>query len=62
MALDSNAAQVDQYKDYKYNGIPTMQVKTEYAIKYGAGIMIWEISHDAPNRLSLLQAIGKKLK
>lgn len=59
---DPNAAQVDAYKDYKYNGIPTMQAKTEYAMKHGAGIMIWEISNDAPDSLSLLQAIGKKLK
>lgn len=59
---DPNAAQVDAYKDYKYNGIPTMQTKTEYAMKHGAGIMIWEISNDAPNSFSLLQAIGEKLK
>ncbi|HUH27069.1 glycosyl hydrolase family 18 protein [Gelidibacter sp.] len=59
---DPNAAQVDAYKEYKYNGIPTMRAKTEYAIKHGAGIMIWEISNDASDSLSLLQAIGKKLK
>ncbi|MBA6151193.1 glycosyl hydrolase family 18 protein [Gelidibacter maritimus] len=59
---DANAAQSDVYKDNKYNGIPTMQAKTEYAFKYGAGIMIWEISQDASGDLSLLQAIGKQLK
>ena len=55
------AAYVDEYGDYKYNGISTIELKTEYAIKHGAGIMIWEISQDAPNNLSLLQAIGRKL-
>tara|TARA_R110002049_G_scaffold90686_2_gene227090 strand:- start:5303 stop:6310 length:1008 start_codon:yes stop_codon:yes gene_type:complete len=56
-----NAAQVDIFGAYKYNGIPTMQAKTEYAMAHGAGIMIWEISQDATGNLSLLQAIGKKL-
>lgn len=58
---DVNAARMDAYKDYKYNGIPTMRAKMEYAIKHGAGIMIWEISQDASGSLSLLQAIGKEL-
>ena len=56
-----DAAQLDVYNDYKYNGIPTIKAKTEYAIKHGAGIMIWEISQDAPGKLSLLKAIGEKL-
>lgn len=59
---DPNAAQLDSYKDYGYNGIPTIEAKTAYAIKHGAGIMIWEISQDASGNLSLLQAIGTKLK
>lgn len=61
VAQDPNSAQVDAYKDFRYNGIPTIQAKTEYAIKHGAGVMIWEISQDAPDSLSLLHAIGKKL-
>jgi GH18 family chitinase len=53
---------VDSYRDYEYNGIPTIQTKTEYAMQHGAGVMIWEISQDTSDSLSLLQAIGKKLK
>lgn len=55
------AAQVDSYEDFRYNGIPTIQAKTEYAMEHGAGVMIWEISQDASDSLSLLQAIGEKL-
>lgn len=55
------AAQVDTYEKYKYNGIPTIQAKTEYALKHGAGVMIWEITQDATGDLSLLKAIGEKL-
>lgn len=61
IAQNPDAAQIDAYKNYKYNGIPTMEAKTEYAIKNGAGVMIWEITQDAPGDLSLLQAIGRKL-
>lgn len=61
VAQNPAAAQVDTFKNYKYNGIPTIEAKTEYAIKHGAGVMIWEITQDAPGSLSLLQAIGRKL-
>lgn len=40
-----------------YNGIPTIKNKTKLAMKECAGIMIWEISYDAPGRKSLLNAI-----
>lgn len=59
---DPLAAHMDVYKDYKYNGIPTIKAKTEYALQHGAGVMVWEISNDAPGDLSLLQAIGRELK
>jgi len=61
VALNPIAAQVDTFKTYKYNGILTIEAKTEYAIKHGAGVMIWEITQDTTGNLSLLQAIGRKL-
>lgn len=61
VAQNQDAAQVNVYKEYKYNGIPTMEAKTKYAVKHGAGIMIWEISQDTTGTLSLLQAIGRHL-
>lgn len=61
IAQNPAAAQVDEFKNYKYNGIPTIEAKAEYALKYGAGIMIWEISQDSTDDLSLMHAIGKKI-
>jgi chitinase len=40
-----------------YNGIHTIKNKTKLAMKEAAGIMIWELSYDAPGRKSLLNAI-----
>ena len=41
-----------------YNGIPTIQAKTRYALEQLGGVMIWEISQDAADsNLSLLTAI-----
>jgi GH18 family chitinase len=40
-----------------YNGIPTIKNKTRLAMKEVAGIMIWELTYDAPGRKSLLNAI-----
>jgi GH18 family chitinase len=55
------AAQVDEFDYYgaqiNYNGIPTMQAKTELALERASGIMIWALEHDAPGDLSLLTAI-----
>ncbi len=43
-----------------YNGIPTIQAKTAYAIDNRlAGIMIWSLDNDAPGDKSLLKAITK---
>ena len=44
-------------KDVFYNGIPTMQRKTELALKRASGIMIWELAHDTQDATSLLEAI-----
>jgi len=40
-----------------YNGIPTIQQKTTYALENAAGIMIWELSQDCVNDPSLLSVI-----
>jgi chitinase len=40
-----------------YNGIPTIKNKTLLAKKEAAGVMIWELTSDAPGNKSLLSAI-----
>lgn len=40
-----------------YNGIPTMQQKTQLAMENASGIMIWALSHDTSDDSSLLSAI-----
>lgn len=61
VANDPAAAQSDTF-DYfgsvqNYNGIPTIQKKTEIAMQQAGGIMFWELSHDAQGELSLVNAI-----
>ena len=61
VAADPAAAQTDSF-DYfgmlqNYNGIPTIQKKTEIAMQNAGGIMFWELSHDAQGELSLVNAI-----
>lgn len=40
-----------------YNGIPTIQAKTQLARQHVGGIMFWTLEHDALDDLSLLKAI-----
>lgn len=61
IANDPAAAQTDTF-DYfgtiqNYNGIPTIQKKTEIAMQQAGGIMFWELSHDVQGELSLVNAI-----
>jgi len=42
-----------------YNGIPTIKMKTILAKQEASGVMIWQLSGDAPGPKSLLQAIGE---
>jgi GH18 family chitinase len=49
-------------KTLYYNGIPTIKMKTNLAIKEASGIMIWQLSGDAPGAKSLLQAIDEVVK
>ena len=43
----------------QYNGIPTIQHKTEIAMERAGGIMFWTLDHDATGDLSLLKAIDE---
>lgn len=58
---DPTAAQMDSTEylgtTVYYNGIPTIQAKTELALERGSGIMIWELSQDTMDETSLLNAI-----
>jgi hypothetical protein len=49
-------------KTLYYNGIPTIKMKTNLAIEEASGIMIWQLSGDAPGAKSLLQAIDEVVK
>lgn len=44
-----------------YNGIPTIQNKTAYALAEASGIMFWQVLQDQPGPLSLLKAIHDKI-
>jgi chitinase len=58
---DPAAAMVDEFSYYGsmeyYNGIPTIQRKTDLAKRRASGIMIWELSLDTNDANSLLNAI-----
>jgi chitinase len=60
--LDSAVAIDDSKKpglSYFYNGVTTMKKKKKYVKDNGfGGIMLWEISQDRSDSLSLLKAIG----
>jgi len=61
VTTDPAAAQTDTF-DYfgtiqNYNGIPTIQKKTEITMQRAGGIMFWELSLDAQGELSLVNAI-----
>ncbi|WP_240620283.1 glycoside hydrolase family 18 protein [Peribacillus acanthi] len=48
---------------YHYNGVPTMQKKTQLALKNGfGGMMIWELGHDASGTLSMAGVLSQELK
>ncbi len=63
VAADPAAAQADEIEyggsTTYYNGIPTMQKKTELARRFGSGIMIWTIASDTLDETSLLKAIDR---
>ena len=59
------AAQTDVYEDsglsFHYNGIPTIQTKTNMAMKKANGIMFWALDYDTQGDLSLVNAIYQTL-
>lgn len=66
VAADPANAEVDTTtyagKTIYYNGIPTMKEKTAFAIENAGGLMVWQITQDAPSgELSLLDAIIARL-
>ena len=58
---DPAAAQADSFEYIgavqNYNGIPTIQTKTEIALQEAGGIMFWALDHDAQGELSLVKVI-----
>jgi GH18 family chitinase len=60
---DPAAAQVDSYdyygKVYYYNGVPTVQAKTELALAQAGGIMFWTLDFDIQGEYSLVNVIYK---
>ncbi len=45
-----------------YNGIPTIQEKTQLSLDNAGGVMFWTLEHDALGDLSLLKAIDSTVK
>lgn len=61
-SADSKDVAVYQGMEAHYNGIPTIQKKTQWALENIGGVMIWEVSQDTADRgKSLLSAIGKTI-
>lgn len=49
-------------QEIHYNGVATIEKKTEFALQNCGGVMYWEVSEDTTKKeISLLQAIGKKV-
>lgn len=44
-----------------YNGVATIRAKTSLALQQASGVMIWELSHDIPGSLSLLNTINDEI-
>jgi len=61
LSVFPGAEKVDQIgSTLWYNGIPTIQAKTKYALDEGlAGVMIWSLDNDVQGTNSLLNAIHK---
>lgn len=53
---------IGEGKTFYYNGMPTMKLKTNLAKHEASGIMIWQLSGDAPAPKSLLDVIYQSSK
>ena len=61
-SADSKDVAVYQGMEAHYNGVPTIQKKTQWALENAGGVMIWEVTQDTAERnKSLLSAIGKTI-
>ncbi len=61
-SADSKDVAVYQGMEAYYNGVPTIQKKTQWALENAGGVMIWEVTQDTAERnKSLLSAIGKTI-
>lgn len=58
----SDEFDIGEGKTLYYNGMPTMKLKTNLAKHEASGIMIWQISGDAPAPKSLLDVIYQSSK
>ena len=60
------AAESDRFEYYGvdliYNGIPTIEEKTQIAMQEAGGIMFWTLEQDALGDLSLLTAIDRVVR
>ena len=45
-----------------YNGMPTIERKTELAMDKASGVMIWQVLGDAQGKKSLIKRINKIAK
>lgn len=60
--LDPDAPNKDLSNGTYYNGIATIQAKTQLACERASGIMIWELSQDTSDSSSLLSAISAAIR
>jgi chitinase len=51
----------DLFNKVGYNGLATIERKTQLALDRASGLMIWELTQDAPGANSLLTAISRVL-
>ncbi len=58
---DPAASQTDSFEylgtTENYNGIPTIQAKTKFALTNAGGVAFWALDHDSQGELSLVNAI-----
>lgn len=53
--------QADAFGAVGYNGLATVARKTQLALDQAGGLLLWELTQDAPGANSLLAAIGRVL-
>lgn len=61
VALDPAYAQLDQVGQIYYNGLMTIEQKTQLAFDELSGIMIWELGQDSFDEFSLLNRINETI-